>query len=83
MNIIDKMIADKIAQNLFQVAHIANGLKLYDLANETEQVARYKLYRLWRDAGEPPKVAYKNAIDGKEPMGLPNRLELDERGLDE
>ena len=61
MSIIDQMQEDKIAQNPFQAVHIANGLKLYELKTMTEQVARYKLYRRWRDAGESPKV-------GKEPI---------------
>lgn len=69
MNIIERMIDDKIATNRFQAANIANGLKLAGL-DENEQIARYKLYREWRNAGEPSKVAYKNAIDGKQIEGL-------------
>lgn len=69
-NIIQRMIDDKIAQNVFQATHIANGLRLALLRDETAQVKRYKLYRKWRDAGEPSKVAYENAIEGKEPMEL-------------
>ena len=79
MSIIDQMQEDKIAQNPFQAAHIANGLKLYELKTIAEQVARYKLYRRWRDAGEPPKVAYQNAIDGKEPYQM--LLEKDKLAL--
>jgi len=70
MNVIESMIADQIAQNPFQAAHIANGLKLADLKTDEEKVARYKLYREWRNAGEPSKVAYQNAIEGKVPMVL-------------
>jgi len=70
MSIIDDMISDKIAQNRFQAAHIANGLKLADLKDPNDQRDRYLLYREWRNAGEPSKVAYQNAIDGKIPMVL-------------
>lgn len=70
MTIIESMIADKIAQNVFQAAHIANGLKLAELKTDEERRARYLLYREWRNAGEPSKVAYQNAIDGKVPMVL-------------
>lgn len=66
MNIIDQMITDKIAKNVFQATHIANGLKLAELKTDDEKVARYKLYRRWRDAGEPSAVAYRNAIEGKQ-----------------
>jgi uncharacterized protein YhdP len=66
MNIVEKMIDDKIAQNPWQAAHIANGLKLAECKTDEERVKRYKLYRKWRNAGEPSKVAYQNAIDGKQ-----------------
>lgn len=66
MNIIDQMITDKIAKNVFQATHIANGLKLAELKTDAEKIERYKLYRRWRDAGEPSTVAYQNAIDGKQ-----------------
>lgn len=77
MNIIQKMIDDKIASNPFQASHIANGLKLYELKNDAEKIERYKLYRKWRDAGESSKVAYANAIAGKQ---LTDLLEFAESG---
>lgn len=66
MNIIDKLIADGIASNVFQATHIANGLKLTELRDdEGAQIARARLYRDWRNAGEPSKVAYERAIKGE------------------
>lgn len=76
MNIIEMMQEDKIAQNPFQASHIANGLKLADLKTDEERRARYLLYREWRNAGEPSKVAYRNAIDGKVPMVLIEKEQL-------
>ena len=70
MTIIDQMIADKIAANPFQAAHIANGLKLAELKTDEERRARYLLYREWRNAGEEPKIAYLRAIEGKPPLTL-------------
>lgn len=66
MNIIEQMITDKIARNVFQATHITNGLKLAELKTDADKIARYKLYRRWRDTGEPSSVAYQNAIEGKE-----------------
>lgn len=45
MNVIEQMIDDNIAQNPFQAAHIANGLKLAALDTDEKRIARYKLYR--------------------------------------
>lgn len=64
------LLTDKIAQNTFQATHIANGLRLWELKSEEEQRERYTLYREWRNAGEPSKVAYENAISGKKPLTL-------------
>lgn len=64
MNIVEKLISDGIASNVFQATHIANGLKLFELSDEAEQLARARLYRDWRNAGEKSKVAYERAIRG-------------------
>ena len=67
-NLIDLLLENKIAQNVFQAAHIANGLRLSELHGNTEaQVKRMKLYRDWRNAGEKSKVAYEKAIAGDIP----------------
>ena len=70
MNIIQKIQDEKIADNPFQAAHIANGLKLAELKSDEERMARVFLYRKWRNAGEPSKVAYQKAIDGEQVTGL-------------
>lgn len=62
MTIIDKIIEAKIALNVFQASHIANGLKLAEMENDEARLARCKLYRDWRNAGEKGKTAYEKAI---------------------
>lgn len=57
MNIIEWMVSEKIAQNEFAAAHIANGLKLISLPTDEERIARVKLYRKWR-----PKTDRKNQL---------------------
>ena len=79
MNVIEQMITDKIAKNVFQATHIANGLKLYELADDAAKIERYKLYRKWRDAGEISKIAYAKAIEGNEPLELFESGASDER----
>ena len=63
MNIVEKLIEIGIASNPFQAAHIASGLQLADCAEE-EGIARARLYRDWRNAGESSKIAYQKAITG-------------------
>ena len=70
MNVVEWMISEKVAKNGFNAAHIANGLKLYELKDDAAIMARCRLYRKWRNAGEPSAVAYQNAIDGKEVSSL-------------
>ena len=70
MDVVQMILLDNIAKNQFQAAHIATGLKLWELDSDEKKRKRYKLYREWRNAGEPSKVAYGNAIAGKEPMAL-------------
>lgn len=70
MIITDALIAAKIARNAYHAAAIANGLHLADLRTDDERMARARLYRAWRDAGEIPAVAFKNAIAGLQPMEL-------------
>jgi hypothetical protein len=66
------------ATNDFQAAHIANGLRLYELPTEAEQLARVALYRRWRNKTDvkndiPSKQAYDLAIAGIEPKDVPIR----------
>lgn len=70
MNPIEWMISEKIAKNGFNAAHIANGLRLYELKDDAAIKARCNLYRKWRNAGEAPAIAYQRAIEGKEVSSL-------------
>jgi hypothetical protein len=64
--IIDRIISEGIASNVFQAGHIANGLHLAELHTDPDaQIKRARLYRDWRNAGESSKVAYLKAIAGE------------------
>ena len=72
-NLLDTMQNDRlitgtrIADNSFQAAHIANGLKLTDCKSLDEARARWRRYRGWKVAGENTNEAFRRAIDGEEP----------------
>lgn len=70
-NIMDWMITEKIAKNDFYAAAIVNGLELYKLDSDEAMKARVRLYRDWRNAGEPSKVAFQHAINGDAIQALP------------
>ena len=65
MNIIEKLIADGIAKNMFQSANIANGLRLAELKTDDERIARARLYRDHRNSGETSRTSFEKAIAGK------------------
>ena len=69
--IMNWMIAEKIAKNDFNAAAIVNGLELHKLPTDEAKKARVKLYRDWRNAGEPSKVAFQHAINGDAIQALP------------
>ncbi len=69
--IMDWMITEKIAKNDFNAAAIVNGLELYKLDNDEAMKARVRLYRDWRNAGEPSKVSFQHAIKGDVIQALP------------
>jgi len=76
-NIIEWMIENKIADNNFSAAHIANGLKLAGL-DQAEQEARCRLYRRWRAKTDkkndiPSWQAYQLAIAGIDPRDVLER----------
>lgn len=73
MDIISAMIHEGIAHNTFQASNIANGLNFADLPDDEARLARARLYRKWRNAGENRKAAFARAIRG-EPA--PSELEL-------
>lgn len=62
--LMDWMIAAKIAKNDFNAAAIVNGLKLHELPDDDARKARVMLYRNWRNAGEKSKTAFVKAIAG-------------------
>ena len=72
-NLLDEIQADalpttgtRIADNPFQAAKIANGLKLADCESIDECRACWRRYRGWRIAGENTAAAFQHAIDGKD-----------------
>ncbi len=70
MTIIEDLVEAKIARNDWHATAIANGLHLADLRDDSERMKRARLYRVWRDAGALPGVAFQRAIDGRQPMEL-------------
>ncbi len=71
MDITERIVAEKLAENLYAAEHIALGLHLAQLADEEAQMERVRLYRRWREAGEKSLAAYGRAIRGEEPKRLP------------
>lgn len=66
-NIVEWIVSEKLAQNNFAAAHIANGLKLAGL-DVDEQKRRVEQYRKWRRASkDSPSKCYRYVIDGLEP----------------
>jgi len=66
-NIVEWIVANKLAANSFAAAHIANGLKLAGLP-EDEQKRRVEQYRLWRRATkDPPARCYQYVLEGRKP----------------
>jgi len=70
-NIMNWMITEKIAKNDFNAAAIVNGLELHKVEGDDARKARVRLYRDWRNAGEPSKVAFQRAINGDAIQALP------------
>lgn len=67
MNIIEWIVSEKLAQNNFAAAHIANGLKLAGKSEE-EQKRLVNNYRKWRRASkDSPAKCYEYVLEGKEP----------------
>lgn len=64
--IMDWMIAAKIAKNDFNAAAIVNGLKLHELPDDDARKARVILYRNWRNAGEKSQTAFAKAVAGED-----------------
>jgi hypothetical protein len=62
-NIIDLLIAEKIADNQFRAAAIANGCKLYELKDDDAKMKRARLYRDWRVSQYFPKHDTKSCFE--------------------
>lgn len=72
------MIDEKLAENNFAAAHIATGLRLWELPDEDAQKARVLLYRKWRPRTDkknmlPAAQAYDLAIAGIDPADVMER----------
>lgn len=64
MNIIQRLIDEKIATNSFHAAGMLNVLRCADLKDDDERMARCRLYKEWKLAGENKEIARFNAIAG-------------------
>jgi hypothetical protein len=78
MNIIERLITEKIAENAFAAAAIANGLKFADLKDDEERIERARLYRRWRTKTDkkndiPSWQAFALAIAGIDPDDVAER----------
>ena len=71
IDLMNWMIEEKIAKNNFNASAIVNGLELYKVEGDEAKKARVRLYRDWRNAGEPSKVAFQHAIKGDVIQALP------------
>lgn len=81
-NIISWMIKEGFAKNNFNASSIINGLRLWELKDESEQKARVKRYRLWRGTDKknmlPTYQAFELAIAGIDPADVVERqIELE------
>lgn len=68
MNIIEKLIEEKIADNGFRAAAIANGLNLVELPDDEARLSRARLYRDWRNSkiyGKNTAPCFEMAIKGE------------------
>jgi len=67
-NIVQMLIDKKFADNAFRASAIVNGLKLWELKTEAEQLARVRLYRDWRVSkiyGSKTAPCFEAAIKGE------------------
>lgn len=71
IDLMNWMIEEKIAKNSFNASAIVNGLRLFEVEGDEAKKARVRLYRDWRNAGEPSKVAFQHAIKGDVIQALP------------
>lgn len=76
--LMDWMIAAKIAKNDFNAAAIVNGLKLHELPDDEARKARVVLYRRWKPKTDkknelPTYQAFELTIAGIDPDNVPAR----------
>jgi hypothetical protein len=67
-NVIELIMAEKIADNGFRAAAIANGCQLSALKTDEERLARVRLYRDWRNSGiygKQTQPCFDKAIAGE------------------
>ena len=64
MDAISSLIHEGIAKNTFNAEAIAKGLHFEELPDDETRLARARLYRAWRRAGENTKAAFQRAING-------------------
>lgn len=77
-SIMDWMVTEKIAPNVFTATAIVNGLKLWELDSDEAKKARVILYRKWRPKTDkknqlPTYQAFQLAIAGIDPDHVTER----------
>ena len=65
MNLVETLVAEKIADNPFHAANMLNVLECAKLATDEARIARCKLYKSWKLAGENKPEARRKAIAGE------------------
>ena len=63
--IIQIMLEEKLADNNFHAANMLNVLQCQNLKTDEERLARCRLYKAWKLAGENKPAARLSAIAGK------------------
>lgn len=72
-DIIQRIVAEGLAENVYSATHIANGLELAAMADDEARMERVRLYRRHRPRGSKHVKtidAYREAIAGREPLTL-------------
>lgn len=65
MNIVEELVKEKIATNLFHASNMLNVLRCGNLKTDEERLDRCRLYHAWKMAGENKVESRLNAIAGK------------------
>ena len=67
MNIVEKLVSEKIATNPFHAANMLNVLECGKLETDEQRVDRCRLYKAWKLTDENKQEARRKAIAGEQP----------------